>query len=136
MPNQPGQRDVKRGGHQGKLSYRRGLKAERWAGWLMRAKGYTILHRRYKVRGGEIDLICRKRETIVFLEVKYRAEMEDALHSITPRNQSRIVTAATHFMASYNHTPVSTYRFDIMVFAEGWRPLPRWQHLESAFEAY
>ena len=51
-----------------KESYDRGLRVERWAGWIMRAKGFDILKRRYKAQGGEIDLICRKGDLVVFME--------------------------------------------------------------------
>jgi len=38
----------------------------------LRAKGYTIITRRYKARRGEIDLVAMDGETLVFVEVKYR----------------------------------------------------------------
>ncbi len=102
----------------------------------MRAKGYEILKRRYKAQGGEIDLICRKGDLVVFLEVKYRDRMDDALYAITPRNQARIVAAASHYVAHFEDETVSSYRFDIMAFAKGARAVPLWSHLESAFEAF
>ena len=120
---------------QRKRSYDRGLKAERWAGWIMRAKGFVLVEKRYKAQGGEIDLICRKGDLMVFLEVKYRTTLEEALYSITPRNQTRIVTAANHYLAAFPDETLATYRFDIMAFARGDRYIPTWQHLEAAFEA-
>nr|WP_321981071.1 YraN family protein [uncultured Cohaesibacter sp.] len=119
-----------------KESYERGVRVERWAGWIMRVKGFEIIKRRYKAQGGEIDLICRKDDLIVFLEVKYRDCLDDALYAITPRNQGRIVAAASHYIAESEEEPASSYRFDIMAFAKGAGPAPRWTHLESAFEAF
>nr|WP_320144254.1 YraN family protein [uncultured Cohaesibacter sp.] len=119
-----------------KESYERGVRVERWAGWIMRAKGYEIIKRRYKAQGGEIDLICRKDDLIVFLEVKYRDRLDDALYAITPRNQSRIVAAASAYIAQFEDQSVGSYRFDIMAFAKGSGPVPRWSHLEAAFEAF
>ncbi len=117
-------------------TYQRGLKAERWAGWLMRAKGFSILEQRYKVRGGEIDLICCKGELLVFLEVKYRRSLEEAVYSITPRNQARIITAAQTYLAANPDQTVETYRFDVLAFAPSKGLLPQYQHLENAFETF
>nr|WP_321461701.1 YraN family protein [uncultured Cohaesibacter sp.] len=119
-----------------KESYDRGLRAERWAGWIMRVKGFQILHQRYKAQGGEIDLICRKDDLMVFLEVKYRDRMDNALYAITPRNQARIVAAASHYLAHFEDEAISSYRFDILAFARGTRAAPVWSHIESAFEAF
>ncbi|SNY90465.1 putative endonuclease [Cohaesibacter sp. ES.047] len=117
-------------------SYDRGVRAERWAGWIMATMGFAIIERRYKAQGGEIDLICQKEDLLVFLEVKYRASIDDALHSITPRNQGRIIAAANHFLANHALDDIETYRFDVMAFARGKSPVPVWQHLESAFELW
>ena len=119
-----------------KESYDRGLRAERWAGLIMRAKGYQILANRYKAQGGEIDLVCRQGDLLVFLEVKYRANLDDALWSITPRNQQRIVAAASHYIANQPDENIMTYRFDVMAFAKGAGAKPVWQHLEAAFDAF
>nr|WP_319486908.1 YraN family protein [uncultured Cohaesibacter sp.] len=130
-PNWPGRKVRHR-----KESYDRGLRVERWAGWIMRTKGFVILNRRYKAQGGEIDLVCRKDGLVVFLEVKYRDRMDDALYAITPRNQARIVAAAGHYIAQFEDQSVDSYRFDIMAFAKGDHAVPRWSHIESAFEAF
>lgn len=126
----------KRREQQKKRSYDRGLKAERWAGWLMRAKGFSIVKRRYKAQGGEIDLVCRKGKLLVFLEVKYRQTLDDALFSITSRNQQRIVTAAQHYLAYQEEGVIETYRFDVLVFAPAKGFSPQWRHIEAAFDAF
>ncbi len=115
-------------------SYDRGLKAERWAGRIMKVKGFEIVDQRYKAQGGEIDLICQRDDTLVFVEVKYRETLEHALLSVTPRNQARIVAAAQHFLANREIAGIETYRFDVIAFAKGKGPVPLWQHLEAAFE--
>lgn len=117
-------------------SYDRGVMVERWAARLMRLGGFDILCERYKAKGGEIDLICRKEDMVVFLEVKYRSSLEDALYAITPRNQARIVAAASTYLAQFPDETISTYRFDAMVFAKGRGAVPLWRHIEAAFEAY
>lgn len=107
----------------------------------MRAKGYTILERRYKARGGEIDLIGQKDRDIIFVEVKFRKHLEEALHAITPRNQARIIAAAEHYIAtqSEGHTDqadggsIDGYRFDVIAFGQSVNGKPQYSHLENAF---
>ncbi len=51
-----------------------GKQGERLAEEYLRGKGYEVLARNYRNRLGEIDLICRHRGTIVFVEVKTRTQ--------------------------------------------------------------
>ena len=64
-------------------------------------RGYAILERRYRTRYGEIDIIARSGQTLVFVEVKARAG--DAYGgggaAVTPWKQQRIVRMATDFLA-------------------------------------
>ncbi|MCV6548645.1 MAG: YraN family protein [Cohaesibacter sp.] len=130
-----------RSGHKAKPSkkrqtYQQGLKAERWAGWILRAKGYGILQRRYKAQGGEIDLIVKKGKSLVFVEVKFRQSLEEALYAITPHNQARIIAASQHYLTQFETSKFETFRYDILAFAPRLGPLPQYQHLEHAFEAF
>ena len=65
-------------------------------------RGLTILTRNFHCRGGEIDLICRDRKTLVFVEVRSRgnANYGGAGASITPIKQRRIILAAQHYLAT------------------------------------
>ncbi|MCH7772468.1 MAG: YraN family protein [Bacteroidetes bacterium] len=56
--------------HKYSNSYRLGLRAESVAAWFLRLKGYRVLERRYRTSVGEIDIIVRRKNTIVFVEVK------------------------------------------------------------------
>ena len=58
---------------------RAGRFAETLAAWLLRLRGYRILARRYATPVGEIDLVARRGELLVFVEVKRRAGRGDAL---------------------------------------------------------
>jgi putative endonuclease len=52
---------------------RRGAHGEKLASRFLRSRGYKILYRNFKGRsGGEIDVVCRDRDTLVFVEVKTR----------------------------------------------------------------
>lgn len=99
--------------------YRRGLEAEWWASLLLRAKCYRILARRYRAPMGEIDLIAARGNHVVFVEVKARATVEAAIHSLAPRQQLRLRRGAEHFLARYPKYAGRTLRFDLMVVAPG-----------------
>ena len=55
-----------------RAAHGQGMLAERVAILLLRLKFYSILARRYAIRGGEIDIIARRGDTIAFVEVKAR----------------------------------------------------------------
>lgn len=78
-----------------------GRRAEALAAWYLRAKGYRILEQRYKTPVGEIDLIAKRGNMIAFCEVKRRSNEQIARHSITLKQRSRIVRAASAFMAHH-----------------------------------
>ncbi len=66
-----------------------GLRAETLAALFLRAKLYRILAQRYRVQGGEIDIIAQRGDTIAFVEVKARADLDAAMISITPQTRRR-----------------------------------------------
>ena len=75
----------------------------RWAEWLamvwLAAKGYRLLDHRARTAAGEIDLVARRGEYLVFIEVKARATRAEALDSIGPRQRGRITRAASIWRA-------------------------------------
>jgi putative endonuclease len=64
-------------------------------------RGYAIVARRWRQRGGEIDIIARDGETLVFVEVKARDghDFGDAAESVTRIKRRRIVRLATAYVA-------------------------------------
>ena len=112
-----------------KEAYWTGLRAERAAGLYLKLKGYRLLVNRYRSPVGEIDLIAKTRNTIVFIEVKKRQDLSEGLHSLHPKQQARIVRAAEYWL-SENELPLNTdCRFDMIVFSAYLLP----QHIENAF---
>ena len=78
-------------------------------------RGYAILARRYRTRHGEIDIVARDGETLVFVEVKAkeRAEFGTAAEAVTVRKQRRVASMAVDYLAR-NHLTASPCRFDVV----------------------
>ena len=108
-----------------------GLSAESRAAAYLVAKGYRILARRWKSPVGELDIVARRRQLLVFVEVKARANLDDAAESVLPRQRQRIVAAAEAWLATYPDPKILDMRFDAVLVAPG--KLPR--HVQGAFEA-
>jgi putative endonuclease len=92
-----------------------------------------VLHRGYRTRLGEIDLIARESDTLVFVEVKSRRRGVPA-EAVTPEKQRRLSMAALHFLRKYNLLEVRS-RFDVVaiVWPDDRRP-PEIEHIRNAFE--
>ena len=115
---------------QRQIAFGLGISAEsRAAAWLI-AHGYRILARRWKCRLGEIDIIAARRHTLIFVEVKARATLDEAAESVTARQQRRIAAAAEVWLADNPLPAIRDIRFDAILVAPG--KLPR--HIQAAFE--
>lgn len=80
-------------------------------------RGYTLVERNYRTRHGEIDLVVRDEETLIFVEVKLRRgrAFGDPLEAVTPRKQARIRLMAEHYLAEENCTAgFEEVRFDVI----------------------
>jgi putative endonuclease len=80
-------------------AYRFGLRAEKIAAWYLRLKGYRILAERYHIFQGEIDVLAKKGNALVAVEVKARQNFAACEGSITPWKQKKILTAMEHVLA-------------------------------------
>lgn len=98
-------------------SYQVGLFSEFLARWFLRFHGYRILNNRYitgkKTGRAEIDIIAKKHNTIVFVEVKARQTVSAAWDAITPAQSIRLRRAAETFLI--NHKWTGDARFDVIV---------------------
>lgn len=75
--------------------------------------GYTLLAKNYRYRTGEIDLIAKKNEYIIFVEVKTRKHTYfDLTDLITISKQRKIIATAHHFLATYDFDN-KICRFDV-----------------------
>lgn len=99
-------------------AYRNGLLAESWVALVLQLKGYRILSRRLRTPGGEIDLLAKRRQTLVLLEVKLRPLLSEA---ISNRQQNRLQPAARFVLAQRPDLCHHDVRFDaVLVNRFGW----------------
>lgn len=106
-----------------------GIMAEGAAEIFLRAKGYKIIERRYRTKVGEVDIIALDGDYVVFVEVKARPTLDEALFSITPKMRGRISEAAMAFLAEHPNYTMRPMRFDVMAVK-----LPfTIRHMENAF---
>lgn len=96
----------------------RGREAEERAARYLAERGLSIVARNFRVRGGEIDLICRDGRTLVFVEVRQRSRRDfgGAAESITYAKRRRIILAARFYLAS---RPPCDCRFDCVLIEAG-----------------
>jgi putative endonuclease len=94
-----------------------GQRAELWAALYLRFKGYRILARGYCVRGAEIDLVARRGSNIVFVEVKYRPTLIEAMTAIDAGKRQRVSRAARVWLAANPWAAPLTLRGDAVYLA-------------------
>ncbi len=100
-------------------SYTKGILAEYLAAILLIFKGYRILERRHKTPWGEIDLIAKRWETLIFIEVKRRKTFIQGLEAITSHQQRRIENAGQAYLAS-SKLNINSVRLDVIVVTSTW----------------
>ena len=93
-----------------------GQQAEDKAARFLEKRGLLVLTRNFRCRGGDIDLICRDRNAVVFVEVRRRrnADYGGAGASITLTKQRRIILAAQHYLLA-NAKANGDCRFDCVL---------------------
>ncbi len=111
-------------------SYAKGLMGEDHALAYLQNRGMVLLERRYRSPYGEVDLIVRDGEQLVFVEVKARSRAPKGagLTAITPAKQRRLLQAASMYLAQNHWT--GSLRFDVVeITQEGIC------HIQNAFDA-
>lgn len=92
-------------------------------------RGWRILARRYACPGGELDLVARRKDVIAFVEVKARAQLDDARAAISEEKRRRISRAARHWIARHPTSAGFVWRGDAVFVARGAIPT----HAQNAF---
>ena len=94
---------------------------EREAESFLRSRGLNLLHRNFRCRFGEIDLVMEDDATIVFVEVKYRKNNRhgSGAHAVTVQKQGRISRTAAWYLARHPHRAEQNCRFDVVSIDPG-----------------
>lgn len=98
----------------GAKAHRTGVLAEDSAARFIERQGYTILARRHRTPHGEIDLVAKEGDVLVFVEVKARPTRSEAAHSLTARQWARLEGAALHYAAETGEANAEM-RFDVVL---------------------
>ena len=110
-------------------AYRLGHRSEWLAALALMFKGYRIVARRYRTKLGEIDLIARRRDLVLIVEVKARKTLMEAMEAIAYESERRIEGAADLWLSRQRDHAKLSLRFD-MVAVLPWR----WPvHVENIF---
>ncbi len=119
----------------GPAHLRQGRRGEKLAARFLRRHGYKVLYKNFRGRtGGEIDLICRDRDTLVFVEVKTRASEDFGRPSaaIHAEQRRRISRGALAWLRLLDH-PEILFRFDVVEVLLPAGEAPRLELLRDAF---
>lgn len=113
----------------------RGAAGEKLAARYLQRHGYKVLYRNFRGRsGGEIDLVCRDRDTLVFVEVKTRSREDYGrpIEAVDRQKRKRISRGALAWLRMLDD-PDILFRFDVVevVMAKGTEP--RIELIQNAF---
>jgi putative endonuclease len=103
----------------------RGRRAEDIAATFLQQRGLTLVERNYRCRFGEIDLIARDGDVLVFVEVRMRTSRAfgGAAASITAAKRGKLLRTARHYIAGIARVPAC--RFDAVLIS-GEDAAPEW----------
>jgi putative endonuclease len=92
-----------------------GILGEKLACEFLGRNGYTILETNYRCPGGEIDIIARQQDTLVFVEVRTKTSRRfgGPEESITPVKKERLRMVAAHYGQSHDYLP-DARRIDVV----------------------
>lgn len=93
-----------------------GGKGEALAVTFLKKRGYKVIERNYRCPWGEIDLIAREKDTLVFVEIKSRNSSEFGLpqDAVGPSKQRKIIQVAKAYMSEHHVQETIAARFDVV----------------------
>jgi putative endonuclease len=115
---------------------RRGSLGEKLAGRFLRKKGYKILYRNFRGHsGGEIDIVARDDDTLVFVEVKTRTREDFGrpIEAVGRQKQKRISRGALAWLRLLDN-PDILFRFDVVEIIIAEDAKPRLELIRNAFQ--
>ena len=111
-----------------------GKKSESVAAAQLEKNGYKILEHNYRTKLGEIDIIAKEGDTIVFVEVKARRSdgFGNPKSAITPKKQQKISMTALYYLKATKQSNAKA-RFDVVTIRSG-KENPDIEIIKNAFE--
>jgi putative endonuclease len=109
-------------------TYEKGISAESCARKKLEADGYRIIDRRIRTKYGEIDILAKRGDDLIAVEVKQRKSLDSARSCITQKQQRRISNAMLAVI-SEREEPFENYRVDVICFDT----VGRFEHIDNAF---
>ena len=97
----------------GALSHHAGVAAEDIVARDYDRRGRPVAHRRWRSRSGEIDLIARDGDQVIFVEVKKSRTFDLAATRLGRRQMDRLCAAALEFLAGEPRGQLTDMRFDL-----------------------
>jgi putative endonuclease len=113
-----------------------GAAGEKIACTYLSNKGYTIIETNYRCREGELDIVARQKDTLVFTEVRTKKSYQFGTpeESITALKKEHLRAAAEHYLQDHKKLPAD-WRIDVIAVqmnASG--KVNRIEHIENAIE--
>jgi putative endonuclease len=111
----------------------RGVRGEELACRYLEARGFTVVARNFRCRGGELDVVAREGNVTVFVEVKERGDASRGAghEAVTPEKRRRVVRAARVYAAARGLSE-APLRFDV-ISIDWSRGRPDVRHDRGAF---
>lgn len=97
-----------------------GKKGEEEAKKFLQDKGFEILAQNYRSPFGEVDLVCKDKNELVFVEVKTRRNLEfgDGAEAVDRKKQEKIMKTAFYFLKN-QRLEAHPFRFDVVSILSG-----------------
>jgi putative endonuclease len=110
-----------------------GQRGEQLAAAYLQQRGYTIIMTNWRCTHGELDIVARKQDTLVFVEVRTRRAhtTEEAFESVKPHKQNRLQRLAYAYLSAHDLHEMD-WRVDIVAVAIPGSGQPMIEHVENA----
>lgn len=99
--------------HRGRMAYHAGLAAEDIIARHFKNNGHVIAAQRWRGKHGEIDLIVKKGNALVFVEVKQSKDFDTALSHVTPAQVRRLYATGEEYLGTLENSSLIDVRFDV-----------------------
>lgn len=106
-----------------------GRHAETQAADYLASQGYRIVERQFTIRGGEIDIVVERDDSVAFIEVKARPTHAEGMAAIDEGKRRRVARAASVWLSRNPWAVSHALRGDAILVDAGRSPL----HIEDAF---